>query len=213
MLKARSGYDNGPSPNRHSQVGGGGGYYGSRNSFAAQEAPPSRNRYGQRMQSDSGMRYSNGQTVYPQHGYHQSHDTVNTGMTNGSDSTGPWANSTDPSSENSSIDKVNAPAKPTTPGDPYGQNGYGGPSQFQGPIMEEYGPGSNGGAYPQGSRQQKGYGPRTNGPPPAASNGQNVRKPIPLGGPSSQPALPTMTRPEPEKKKGFFKRTFSKKEK
>lgn len=147
------------------------------------------------------MRYNSngGQQVYQQHPHHQSHDTVNTGMTNGSDSTGPWANSTDPSSENSSIDKVNAPAKPTTPGDGYAQNGYNG--QFQGPIMEEAG--ANGGAYPQSHGQNGMRG----GPPPAAYQGQAepVRKPIALGS-SAGGSLPTMTRPEPEKKKSFLKR-------
>ena len=136
--------DIGPSPPRHSMHGGGGGgYYGSQNGFSqhSMNGPPRASRYANnRMQSESqlyGRPYPQ-----PQHGYHQSYDTVNTGMTNGSDSTGPWANSTDPSSENSSLDRVTAMTKPQTPGmDGYGQypsNGY------NGPIMEEQGPNAYG---------------------------------------------------------------------
>lgn len=156
---------------------------------------PPRQRYGNRMQSDSAV------TGYgrasAQHNYHPSQDTTNTGMTNGSDSTGPWANSTDPSSENSSIDK-NMGANGSN-GHAHGANGYGNP-----PIQEE-----GSGSYPS----QNGYLP--NGGPVQAPNAQ--RRPIPLGdsaGASSAPrgSLPSTVRAEPEKKKGWLKRRFSKKE-
>jgi len=124
---------------------------------------------------------------------------MNTGVTNGSDSTGPWANSTDPSSENSSIDKNLGANK---------ENGYayGGTNGYGSNTIQEEGSGANG-AYPQ----QGGYPP--NGgpvqPPPAA------RRPIPLGNSGDAPPranLPSTARAEPEKKKkGLFKR-FGKKE-
>merc|ERR1712151_1382391 len=79
-----------------------GGYYGGqRDSYM--NGPP-RMRYGNRMMSDGNM-YNGQGRPYPHHGYQQSQDTMHTGVTNGSDSTGPWASGTDPSSENSSIDR------------------------------------------------------------------------------------------------------------
>lgn len=143
----------------------------------------------------------NGNGVYPQHGYHQSHDTVTSGQTYGSDSTGPWANGTDPSSENSSLDRINATN--TQQDNVYGgQNGYGG---YPRAIPED-------GQY--NAQHQQGYG---GGGPVQPPNSQ--RKPIALGGggesdfaapPRSN--LPSTARPEPEKKKGWLKRRFSKKE-
>lgn len=197
----------GHDQNRHSQLGG--GYYGGQRpeSYAQNGGPPPRTRYGNRIVSDPG---AYGHRPYPQHTYHQSQDTMNTGVTNGSDSTGPWANSTDPSSENSSIDKVAAATKGENQGmNGHGPNGYGNQSQFQGPIMEEQGSGSYGGAYPQ----QNGFGPRGGAPPAQAPNGQQ-RRPIPLGNSGPPPAnLPSQTRAEPEKRKSWLSRRFSKKEK
>lgn len=113
--------------NRYGMQQNGGGYYGNQNGF---NGPPRPARYGNnRFQSDP-QTYN--QRPYQHHGYHQSYDTVNTGYTNGSDSTGPWANSTDPSSENSSIDRTMN--KPGTPMDGYGSYGSNG---YHGPIMEE----------------------------------------------------------------------------
>lgn len=144
----------------------------------------------------------NGNGVYPQHGYHQSHDTVTSGQTYNSDSTGPWANGTDPSSENSSLDRINAtnPQQDNVYG---GQNGYGG---YPRPIPED-------GQY--NTQQQQGYG---GGGPVQPPGGQ--RRPIPLGGDGTateyaappRSNLPSTARPEPEKKKGWLKRRFSKKE-
>ncbi|KAJ9624961.1 hypothetical protein H2203_004912 [Taxawa tesnikishii (nom. ined.)] len=168
------GYDSG------SQVGG---YYANRrpdsyydNSSPIPSAPPTRNRYGQRVTSDtlprsaSQMGSRNG--FYPQHGYQQSHDTV---YTNGSDSTGPWANSTDPtSSENSSIDKMHANGKRVSPQpvDNYGYDGYNGNT-----IREEYGQDNEAGVYggPSGYNGVSAV-PSHAAPAPAA------RAPIKLGG-------------------------------
>jgi len=166
-----------------------------------------------------------GQRPYQQHNHQQSHDTVNMG--NGSDSTGPWANSTDPSSENSSIDKVNAMNKPMDPYANYNANGY------NGTIMEERGAGMYNGnhmhedEYGQPIRsglrneQPNGYGPRDpynrSNTSPGLSQPPAARKPIPLGNsgsgamisgaPYSQPAYT----PEPEKRQSWLKRRFSKK--
>jgi hypothetical protein len=181
-----------------------GGYYGNGNrrpdSYA--DGPQQRARYSRGGSHANGNHYNgngNGQGngVYPQHGYHQSHDTV------GSDSTGPWQNGTDPSSENSSLDRINATTKPQQDGMHGGQNGYGGYPRAI-PEDGQYAP-----------QQQQGYGGGPVQPPGGA------RKPIPLGGggesglsaaapPRSN--LPTTARPEPEKKKSWLKRRFSKKE-
>ncbi len=151
-------------------------------------------RYGNRMQSDSQI-YT-GQRPYPQHGYHQSHDTV---QTNGSDSTGPWANSTDPSSENSSLDRVNAMNKPHGVADPYGQNG------FHGPIMEDPAAGAYG-DYPQQGAPRDNY--RRHNTAPGG-------RPMQLNGPPAPPAhgqLPSAAKQAPEKRKSWLARRFSKKE-
>jgi hypothetical protein len=72
--------------------------------------------------------------VYPSHGYQQSYDTVTTASGTGSHGTEQWGNSTDPSSENSSLDRINQVAKPDL-GEVYGFSGFGGAPQFQGPIL------------------------------------------------------------------------------
>ena len=99
-------------------------------------------RFGPRNSSDPalyGNHYANSahQGAYPTHGHQPSYETVAT-VSNGSHVTDPWGNSTDPSSENSSIDKVQSAPKPE-PVDTYGFNGFGGSPQFQGPILEEHG--------------------------------------------------------------------------
>ncbi|KAM0709139.1 hypothetical protein Q7P35_003175 [Cladosporium inversicolor] len=187
--------------NRHSQ--GGNGYHGNRRSDNYNDVPQQRTRYGSRGGSyNNGNNGYNGNGVYPQHGYHQSHDTVTSGQTYGSDSTGPWANGTDPSSENSSLDRINAtnPQQDNVYG---GQNGYGG---YPRAIPED-------GQY--NAQHQQGYG---GGGPVQPPNGQ--KKPIALGGGGGESDfaapprsnLPSTARPEPEKKKGWLKRRFSKKE-
>ena len=193
--KPSPGYETGSASGRYSRNGGGGYYGNGGRPDSYVEAPQQRQRYGNRMMSDTtGMRGNGGNGVYPQHGYHQSHDTV---MTGGSDSTGPWGNSTDPSSENSSLDRINATSKPHQ--DMYGgSNGYGQPNGYPRAIPED-------GAY-----QQNSYG----GPVQPPNGG--ARKPIPLGSSGDVPApprssLPSNARPEPEKKKGWLSRKFSKK--
>jgi len=182
------GYDAGPNQNRYANGNGngnGGGYYGGQRAESMAGGP--RRHPNNRMGSESTMY---GQRPYPQHAHQLSQDT-------GSDSTGPWANSTDPSSENSSIDRIAPPAKP------YGENGYPpnaygngyGPNGFQGPIPEE------GGAY-----NMHGGAPPVQAP---------ERRPIPLGNSGDAPLppgnLPSTKRPEAEKRKSWLSRRFSKK--
>ena len=155
-----SGPEAGAQTSRVSMVGS--GYYGGQreNSYYGPQRPRG---YSSRMSSEPAM--SGGRPYQqPQQSYQQSYDTVNTGYTNNSDSTGAWANSTDPSSENSSIDRNLAMnnGKPQTPMDGYGYNP---------PIMEEGGYDSQ---YPQ-----DGYG----GPPQAP---QHARFPG-SGGPVQPP--------------------------
>lgn len=195
-----------------------GGYYGAQrradglnDDGASPLAPPSRNRFGQRMggpmsrsPSAYGARSPTGQN------YHDYDAAIN------SDSTGQWNNSTDPSSENSSIDRAHAAAlgvKPQSP--PLPVDGYAYPDGFANgaPIMEEYDSGSDG--YGMTRRQNNGPAIPNHAPAPA------VRAPIQLGGSATSApvtsqggSLPSMARKGPEakeeKKKGFFKKRFSK---
>ncbi|KAF2187814.1 hypothetical protein K469DRAFT_771322 [Zopfia rhizophila CBS 207.26] len=218
------GYDQ----NRYSQVGG---YYGSRQAAAARESWAEngyghpRSRYNQqRMQSDPGWnRYgNNGHNVYPTQGYQQSRDTVNTGGSTGSQSE-PY--STDPSSDNSSIERATPVTKPDL-GEQYGFSGFGGGPQFQGPILEEYGNGSGpeyGRSQENGDASNGGYFQQYNGnsipppvpakagpPPPSKSNAIRLNGApgqTPSGG-NAGPNVPS--RNNTEKRKSWFKRRFSK---
>ncbi|KAL5416203.1 hypothetical protein PMIN03_002241 [Paraphaeosphaeria minitans] len=173
---------------------------------------PPRTRFN-RMQSDPGWnRYPHGNGsngVYPVQGYQQSRDTVNTNGSNGSHSE-PY--STDPSSENSSIERSAGGMKPDM-GEQYGSIAFG-----SGRIQEEFhngmGPVNNGYAVqrPNGTLN---YGaptaPMRQGPPapPVHAN-----KPIKLT--KSNDAGAAESRPAPlqqqstEKRKSWFKRRFSK---
>ncbi|OCK80701.1 hypothetical protein K432DRAFT_381968 [Lepidopterella palustris CBS 459.81] len=227
----RSSYYGGNDQQRYSQVGG---YYGSRAAAASRDSyvdngygpsGPPRSRYNYRLQSDPSLnRYNTSQGVYPTQGYQQSRDTVNTGGSNGSHSE-PWAGSTDPSSENSSIERNlpgNMPGNKPDLGEQYGFTGFGGS-----PIMEDgneasyglqYGGGpssnGNGGYYPQ--QQDGNFVPPQVPPKLLAPNNPNVIK---LGGgygqqPTTQANEITPTksvaRSNTDKRKSWFKRRFSK---
>lgn len=170
---------------------------------------------------------------YPAHSYQDSYDTVNTRESNGSQSTEPWTNSTDPSSENSSVDRIQSAANNKMENDAYGAYGaqYGRGSPRPQPIQEEY---SHGGqmyaqeqsypphGYPPQSSAQ--YSPRANGPmgpPPPPANPQQLKKPIRLGGDSfdkgPKPAAPPSNGPKLQKRpsengkhKSWLRRRFSK---
>lgn len=202
------------------------GYYGNRMSMGRPDRtyvdsngsnynqPGYGRRVNHRANSDPMLYGTNNQSVYPTHGYHQSHDTVASASGNESHNTDPWGNSTDPSSENSSIDKIQHGPKPD-PAEIYGFNGFGGAPQFQGPILEEHG--VNDQAYGEpidyGHTQNMGNGfPIHNRnpipPPPHASSKPNgARVPIKLE------SLPTKERPaangNTEKRKSWLKRRFS----
>lgn len=201
-----------------------GGYYGSSQGRAdgyqddgsSPLAPPSRNRFNQRMGGTTSRSQSSYGMNSPQ-GYNN-HDSYEAGMA--SDSTGPWNYSTDPSSENSSIDRAhhaaaaNGGMHPSQQMDGYAYND--GLSYNNGaPIMEEYDSGSDG--YGTGQRRQN------RGPAPPnghASQAPAVRAPIKLGGSAAPLAtvhpggsIPTTSRTvaqEEKKKGGFFKKRFSK---
>ena len=209
----------------------GGGYYGNRgsrpDSYAESNGQPSglhsqsrRFAPSHRIRSEPALSNSNGPGgVYHSHGYQQSYDTVATASANGSGATEQWGNSTDPSSENSSIDKVQQAPKPDL-GEAYGFNGFGGAPQFRGPILEEHGsespaygqpgygrshPGGSGGGFPF-----QGNAAVPPAPPPHTSPRQHTPKvPIKLGG--SDPTIngsPQTT--NSEKRKSWLRRRFSK---
>ena len=117
-------------------------YYDNINPPSASYNGTNNRRFGPRNHSDPtlyGNNYSNNihRGAYPSHGHQPSYETVGT-ASNGSHVTDPWGNSTDPSSENSSIDRAQ-PAAKTEPSDNYGFSGFGNGPQFQGPILEEHG--------------------------------------------------------------------------
>ena len=172
-------------------------------------------RISQRVSSDPALYGTNSHGLYPAHGYHQSYDTVASASGNESHNTDPWGNSTDPSSENSSIDRVTA-AKPD-PAETYGFNGFGGAPHFQGPILEENGVNSP-------SYGQIGYGQPQNSANGAPHHSRNAGPPAPPphGIPSQIPSRATIKlgnapgkdRPLPnapvEKRRSWLKRRFSK---
>lgn len=96
----------------------------------------------------------------PLHGYTQSYDTVETGGSYATSTSEPWANSTDPSSENSSIERAhNMSGHKPEYGDHYGGQ-HRRDSPRHDPIQEEYGFDGNG--YTQGQW----HGPSSPPPPP-----------------------------------------------
>lgn len=178
-------------------------------------------RFGPRNHSDPAL-YGNNNTqgVYPSHGHQQSYDTV-ASASNGSHATDQWGNSTDPSSENSSIDRVQTAPKPDL-GEAYGFNGFGGAPQIQGPILEEHGHGAPGYGHPGYGQSQvaagNGHPYQGNGgpaPPPHASpKDPGPRVPIKLGSSSVGGSSTVGNRPPPtvdtDKRKSWLKRRFSK---
>ncbi len=216
--------------------GDGGGYYGNRNSTVRPDsyidnyAPPPPNhhnqgqgrRFGPRVSSDPALHGQNsqsGQGVYPSHGYQQSYDTVASSSGNGSHATDQWGNSTDPSSENSSIDRVPQAPKPDI-GEAYGFNGFGGAPKFQGPILEEHGQGYPAYGQPGYGHQQNmtgpGYQPNGSGsgppaPPPHVLPKESApRVPIKLGNlPNGAGTTRAPSDANNEKRKSWLKRRFS----
>ena len=211
-----------------------GGYYSNRVSqsrpesyvdnsgnYSGQYSQP--RRFGPRTVSDPALYGNNSNNgVYPMHGYQQSYDTVTSGT--GSHGTDPWGNSTDPSSENSSIDKIQQASKPDL-AEAYGFNGFGGAPQFQGPILEEHGQGAptygqpgygQSQGRPSPNRAYQGNGVPPAPPPHAVLKDSSPRVPIKLGIPSGTESyihgqIPGGRPDVGEKRKSWLKRRFSKK--
>jgi len=163
---------------------------------------PNRARY---PRTASEPHYNNGQGVYPAPGNQQSYETVTTASGSGS-SADPVGYSTDPSSENSSMDRIPPPPQKDL-AEAYGFNGFGGNPQYLPPgigINEQYG--SNG-------LQQQGNGYQTQGPPPLPrKESAPPRVPIKLGATSGNagPRMQEGGRPSAgEKRKSWFGKRFS----
>ena len=205
------GFGRGPNPRPHSYAD---------NGYSPNQFGPNR-RFGQgsRVVSDPVLYSQNNHGgVYPSPGFQQSYDTVASASMNGSGATDQWGNSTEPSSENSSIDRVQPPPKPDL-GEQYGFNGFGGAPQFQGPILEEHG--TDAPAYGQpgygqshvaagGALPFQGHDVPPPPPPPHGQQRQAApRSPIKLGG-SAPPVNGSPPAPSSEKRKSWLKRRFSK---
>jgi len=169
---------------------------------------PNRARY---PRTASEPQFNNGQGgVYPMPGNQQSYETVTTASGSGS-SGDPAGYSTDPSSENSSVDRVTS-LPPKEPGESYGFNGFGNNLQIPPPgsnLQEQYVANSSNGA------QRQGNGYPSKGPPPVPRKEVPVaRVPIKLNassgniGPGGQNQA---QRPAAgEKRKSWFGKRFSK---
>jgi len=161
---------------------------------------PSRARY---PRTASEPHFNHGQGVYPVAGNQQSYETVTTASGSGS-SADPAGYSTDPSSENSSMDRIAPP--PKEPAETYGFNGFGSNPQYLPP-----GSGLNDQYSPSGAQRQ-GDGYQHQGPPPLPrkESAGPPRVPIKLGT-SSGNVLSKDTRPAVgEKRKSWFGKRFSK---
>lgn len=182
------------------------GYYSNRpesyyDSYGG--APPAPRARFSRGISEGGMgrhHINNGYGPSSQLGY-------NNGSHEGSDSTGPWGDSTVPSSQNSSFERLSGAAKHgQSPEHNYGTHD----SYTAAPINEEiddYG-------IPARSPQK---GAMNYGSPIPPAHAEKVpSQPIKLGGSTSNPLehqggqLPTTARPAPEKRQSWLSRRFSK---
>lgn len=152
---------------------------------------------------------NNNSGVYPPNGNPQSYETVTTASGSGS-SGEPLGYSTDPSSENSSFDRIPAASRPeyNEGYNGYPQNGqakdgnsYGGyPSQ----LNQQYGPGAGSQGY-----QSNGYQPQKRPSPPPKTENIPPRAPIKLGKSAGGPTPQFTPQPVPEKRKGWFSKRFS----
>jgi len=176
-------------------------YYNSADSTGPSNSYyPNRARY---PRTASEPHFSNGQNVYPVPGNQQSYETVTTASGSGS-SPDPVGYSTDPSSENSSLDRIAPPPKDHV--ETYGFNGFGSAPQYLPPgsgINDQFG--LNG-------AQRQGNGYQHQGPPPLPrkESAGPPRVPIKLGA-SSGNVLSKDSRPATgEKRKSWFGKRFSK---
>lgn len=151
--------------------------------------------------------------IYPTQGYQRSYDTVASASGTGSNVTDQWGNSTDPSSENSSIDRMQPAPKPDL-GEVYGFSGFGGAPELHSPgyapPMPSAAPHAEQtphGRTPVMTRYESAGPSAAPGPPPKVPphgpSSPNFRMPIKLGKPAPSTTGPSA---EPEKRKSFFKR-------
>jgi hypothetical protein len=161
----------------------------------------------------------NGNNPYPSQGNQQSRETVITGGSNGSHSE-PY--STDPSSENSSIERGGPVMKPDL-GEQYGFSGFGNGPQ---PILEEFNGNGAGPGAPNGNYYGQNNGasmpppvPAKTGPPPPPPHNPNMIKlsnttsngqgPPPASG-GRPNVLSRKATDDSDKRRSWFKRRFSK---
>ena len=163
---------------------------------------PNRARY---PRTASEPHFNNGGGVYPVTGNQQSYETVTTASGSGS-SADPTGYSTEPSSENSSVDRVTAvPQK--IPSENYGLDGFGNNPQLLPPGSGLAEPFSLNGF------QRQGNGYQTSGPTSLLRKDTGVppRVPIKLGTTSGNIGPNNQSRPSTgEKRKSWFGKRFSK---
>jgi hypothetical protein len=167
---------------------------------------PNRARY---PRTASEPHFNNGQGVYPAPGNQHSYETVTTASGSGSYGE-PAGYATDPSSENSSVDRV-APLPPAKePTDNYGFNGFGGNPQYAPPgsglVQQQYSSNSTHGAQRQGNGYQN-QNPNQAPPPLPRKESNGPRVPMKLGK-SNGNAQPEKPAPA-EKRKSWFGKRFS----
>jgi len=155
---------------------------------------PNRARY---PRTASEPQFGAGGGVYPPNGNGnpQSYETVATGSGSSAD---PAGYSTDPSSENSSLERI-AQLAPKDPSETYGLAGFGNTPQYG--LNEQYV--SNGGPVQQGNGYQN------QGPPPLPRKESVPRVPIKLGATSGNAVLEKKLSAG-EKRKSWFGKRFSK---
>ncbi len=189
MSRPDSYYDNNARPSN--------GYY------------PSRARY---PRTASEPQFNSGAGIYPVHGIQQSYETVTTASGSGS-SGDPLGYSTDPSSDNSSLDRVQPPAPPEH-NYSVGLNGYGGAQNNQMVNYSTNGYGGDGMKQSDMPLMNGGSQGQTGGPPalPRKDFVQGPpRVPIKLGS-SATGGPTTYEAPRPgagEKRKSWFGKRFS----
>ncbi|KAM3086639.1 hypothetical protein ACMFMF_000585 [Clarireedia jacksonii] len=196
-------YYGSPQGYRQSQNGNGMGrpdsYYNGNNGIDNSGGPgngyhPNRTRY-PRTASEPHFN-SGGNSVYPSSGVQHSYETVTTASGSGS-SADPAGYSTDPSSENSSVDRIHAPQQ-KEPIETYGFNGFGNNPQYLPP-----GSGINDQQRPQPGYQNQGPSPQKDARVPIRLDQSNGK----ITSPAAEPARPA---PQ-EKRKSWFGRRLSKK--
>lgn len=136
------------------------------------------------------------QAVYPpQPGYQESYDNVTAASGSNSNKTDQWGNSTDPSSVNSSLDRLQHQQQQQNLEKTYGFSGFGNAPQLDYDQAQPAPPAPAANGYDPGYGQSPLPPPAV--PPKQPSGLQQLQK-APSQGPTT------------EKKKGWFKKRFSK---